>query len=113
MGKGKGIQNRQNSDLSTVQQVAHAALRPGLVVCILPPMLLTGCCNAIGLGAGCCRGRRLRSSLGDDVGLVNGALDNLLFFRIEVLGKVLVKRGLFLLKFYEVLKMILGGGSQP
>lgn len=76
-------------------------------------MLLSGCCNAIRLGASSCGGGRLRSGLGDDVGLVNGALNDLLFFGVEVLGQVLVKRGLFLLEFYEMLMAILGSEWQP
>ena len=36
--------------------------------------------------------------LGDDIGLVNSTLNHLLLLWAEVLGKVLVKRGLLLLK---------------
>jgi hypothetical protein len=36
--------------------------------------------------------------LGDHVCLVDGALDDLLFVRVEIAGEVLVKGGLFLLE---------------
>ena len=36
--------------------------------------------------------------MGDNVGLVNGALDDLLLFWVQVFGKVFVKGGLFLLE---------------
>lgn len=51
-----------------------------------------------GLAVGSCGGG---SSLGlcNDVGLVNGALDDLLLLGVEVLRKVLVQRRLLLLKF--------------
>lgn len=41
---------------------------------------------------------RLGGLLGNDVGLVNRGLNNLLFFRVEVLCEVLVQSGLFLLE---------------
>lgn len=40
----------------------------------------------------------LRSCLRDCIGLVDRGLDNLLLFRIEVLGEIVVQGGLFLLK---------------
>lgn len=40
----------------------------------------------------------LLGSLDNHVGLMDGGLDDLLFFRIKVLSEVLVKSGLFLLK---------------
>jgi hypothetical protein len=56
--------------------------------------------TAVGLGAGGGDGGGfgLGCSLGNDVGLVNGPLDDLLLFGIEVLGKVLVEGRLFLLE---------------
>jgi hypothetical protein len=41
-------------------------------------------------------------SLCDDVGLVNSALDDLLLLRVEVLCKILIQRGLLLLKFCDL-----------
>lgn len=52
----------------------------------------------VGLPAGGGSCGSLGCGLGDDVGLVDGALDDLLFLGIEVLGEVLVEGRLFLLK---------------
>ena len=46
----------------------------------------------------CSRSSSLSQCLFDDIGLVHCALDNLLLLGVEVLGKVLVERGLLLLE---------------
>lgn len=44
----------------------------------------------------------LSLSLGNDIGLMNGTLYNLLLLGVEVLCEVIVQRRLFLLEFYRL-----------
>jgi hypothetical protein len=58
---------------------------------------------SIGLASGGGSSGSLSCRLGYDVGLVYCALHDLLFFRVEVFGKVLVQYRLLLLKSYQAL----------
>jgi hypothetical protein len=63
-----------------------------------PAILLLGHRVAVSSGSG-----SLSLSLRDDVGLVDGALYDLLLLSVEVLCEVLVQRRLFLLKLCSLL----------
>lgn len=58
---------------------------------------------SVGLASGGGSSGSLSCRLGYDVGLVYCALHDLLFFRVEVFGKVLVQCRLLLLKSYQAL----------
>lgn len=60
--------------------------------------LLSRYCASVGLASCRRRRRRLGRCLSDHIGLMHGTLNNLLLFRIEVLGKILVEGRLLLLE---------------